>query len=79
LEACNLIESLVGVSRINVVKTEITSEEVMKKLSSLEKSLPNLLDSTSQVNETIESINKRIAILEASIMHDNQTLRIGKL
>jgi hypothetical protein len=48
----------------------------MKKLSSLEKSLPNLLDSTSQVNESIESIN---TALEASIMHDNQTLRIGKL
>jgi hypothetical protein len=31
LEACNLIESLVGVPRINVIKTEITLEEVMKK------------------------------------------------
>jgi hypothetical protein len=79
LEVCNLIESLVGVPPINVVKTEITLEEVMKKLSSLEKSLPNLLDSTSQVNESIESINKRITVLEASIMHDNKTLRIGKL
>jgi hypothetical protein len=44
LEACNLIESLVGVPAINVVKTEITLEEVIKRLSSLEKSLPNLLD-----------------------------------
>jgi hypothetical protein len=47
LEACTLIESLVGVPPINVVKTEITLEEVIKKLSSLEKSLPNLLDNAS--------------------------------
>jgi hypothetical protein len=51
LEACTLIESLVGVPPINVVKTEITLEEVIEKLSSLEKSLPNLLDNASQVNE----------------------------
>jgi hypothetical protein len=63
LEACNLIKSLVGVPPIDVVKTEITLEEVMKKLSSLEKSLPNVLDSTSQVNESIGSINKRITAL----------------
>jgi hypothetical protein len=79
LEACNLIESLVGVPPINVIKTEITLEEVIKSLSSLEKSLPNLLDNTSQVNESIESNNKRITILEASIIHDNQNLTIGKL
>jgi hypothetical protein len=47
LEACNLIESLVGVPPINVTKTEITLEEVIEKLSSLEKILPNLLDNTS--------------------------------
>jgi hypothetical protein len=58
LEACNLIESLVGVPPINVVKTKITLEEAIKKLSSLEKSLPNFLDNTSQENESIESINK---------------------
>jgi hypothetical protein len=79
LEACNLIESFVGVPPINVVKTEITLEEVIKKLSSLEKSLPNLLDNASQVNESIESINKRITILQTSTIHDNQNLRIGKL
>jgi hypothetical protein len=78
-EACNLIESLVGVPPINVVKTEITLEEVIKKLSSLEKSLPSLLDNASEVNELIESIGKRITILEASTIHDSQTLRIGKL
>jgi hypothetical protein len=59
LEACNLIESLVGVPPINVVKTEITLEEVIKKLRSLEKSFPNLLDKASQVNESIESIDKK--------------------
>jgi hypothetical protein len=54
-------------------------EEVIKKLSSLEKNLPNLLDNASQVNESIESIDKRITALEASTIHDNQNLRIGKL
>jgi hypothetical protein len=78
LEACTLIESLVGVPPINV-KTEITLGEVIEKLSSLEKSLPNLLDNASQVNESIESIGKRITVLEASTIHDSQNLRIGKL
>jgi hypothetical protein len=79
LEACTLIESLVGVPPIIVVKTEITLEEVIDKLSSLEKSLPNLLDNASQVNESIESIGKRITVLEASTIHDSQNLRIGRL
>jgi hypothetical protein len=79
LEACTLIESLVGVPPIHIVKTEITLQEVIEKLSSLEKSLPNLLDNASQVNESIESIGKRVTTLEASTVHDSQTLRIGKL
>jgi hypothetical protein len=79
LEACNLIESLVGIPSSNVVKTEITLEDVVKRLSSLEKNLPNFLDNTSQVNESIESINKRITVLEASNTHENRNLRIGKL
>jgi hypothetical protein len=58
LEACTLIKSLVGVPPINVVKTEITLEEVLEKLSSLEESLPNILDNASQVNESIESTGK---------------------
>jgi hypothetical protein len=41
--------------------------------------LPNLLDNASQVNESIESIGKRITALEASTIHDIQNLRIGKL
>jgi hypothetical protein len=79
LEACNLIETLVGVPPINVGKTKITLVKVIKKPNSLEKSLLNLLDNASQVNESIESIDKRITVLEASTIHDNQNLRIGKL
>jgi hypothetical protein len=79
LEACTLIEILVGVPPIHVVKTEVTLEKVVEKLSSLEKSLPNLLDNASQVNESIEGIGKRITALEASTIHDSQNLRIGKL
>jgi hypothetical protein len=79
LEACTLIENLVGVPPINVVKTEITLEEVIEKLNCLEKSLPNLLNNASQVNESIGSISKRITVLEASTIHDSQNLRIGKL
>jgi hypothetical protein len=41
--------------------------------------LPNLLDNASQTNESIESIGKRIIVLEASTIHDSQNLRIGKL
>jgi hypothetical protein len=41
--------------------------------------LPNLLNNTSQYNELIESISKRITVLEASTIHDSQNLRIGKL
>jgi hypothetical protein len=79
LEACTFIECLEGVPPINIVKTEITLEEVIEKLSSLDKSLPNLLDNASHVNESIEGIGKRITVLEASTIHDSQNLRIGKL
>jgi hypothetical protein len=54
-------------------------EEVIEKLGSLEKSLPNILDNASRVNESIESIGKRIDVLEASTTLDNQNFRIGKL
>jgi DNA-directed RNA polymerase subunit H (RpoH/RPB5) len=79
LEACTLIESLVRVPPIHVVKTEVTLEKVLEKLSSLEKSLPNIHDNTSRVNELIESIGKRITALEASTTLDSPNLRIGKL
>jgi hypothetical protein len=78
LEACQLIESLVGIPTTNV-KTEITLGDVVERLSSLEKSLPNSLVNASQINESIENINKRITVLEASNTHDNRNLRIGKL
>jgi hypothetical protein len=54
-------------------------EEVLENLSSLEKSLPNIHDNASRVNELIESIDKRITALEASTTLDSQNLRIGKL
>jgi hypothetical protein len=79
LAACTLIESLVGVPHIHVAKTEVTLEEVLENLSSLEKSLPNIFDNASRVNELIESIDKRITVLEASTTLDSQNLRIGKL
>jgi hypothetical protein len=56
-----------------------TLDEVLEKLSSLEKSLPNILDNASQVNESIESIGKRITALEAITTLDSQNLRICKL
>jgi hypothetical protein len=43
-------------------------EEVIEKVGSLEKSLPNILDNASRVN-----------VLEASTTLDSQNLRIGKL
>jgi hypothetical protein len=69
----------VGIPPIYVVKTEITLEEVIDKLSSLEKSLPSILENASRVNESIENIGNRITILEASTTHYNQNLRISKL
>ena len=56
LGAWTLIESLVGIPPIDV-KTEITLGDVVEKLSSIEKSLPNFLANTSQINESIDSIN----------------------
>jgi hypothetical protein len=41
--------------------------------------LPNILDNASRVNELIESIGKRITVLEASTALDSQNLMIGKL
>jgi hypothetical protein len=54
-------------------------EEVLEKLSSLEKRLPNILDNASRINELIESIGKRITVLEASTTLDSQNFRIRKL
>jgi hypothetical protein len=79
LSACTIIESLVGISTIHVAKTETTLDEVVEKLSSLDKSLPSILENASRVSELIENIGKRITILEASNTLDNQNLRIGKL
>jgi hypothetical protein len=69
----------VGIPPIHVAKTETTLDEVVEKLSSLEKSLPSILENASRVSVLIENIGKRITILEASTTLDNQNLRIGKL
>ena len=53
--------------------------DVVERLSFIEKSLPNFFVNVSQINESIESINKRIIVLEANHTHDNRDLRIGKL
>jgi hypothetical protein len=69
----------VGIPPIHVAKTETTLDEVVEKLSSLEKGLPSILESASRVSELIENIGKRITVLEVSTTLDNQNLRIGKL
>jgi hypothetical protein len=78
-KACTIIEILVGIPPIHVAKTETTLDEVVEKLSSLEKSLTRSLENASRVSELIENIGKRIIILEASTTLDNQNQRIGKL
>jgi hypothetical protein len=50
-----------------------------RKTELFREKLPNLLDNASQVNESIESIGKKITALEATTIHDSQNLRIGKL
>ena len=51
----------------------------MKRLESLEKTLPNLLYDATHTDELIGSINKRVNLLEGIIAHDDSTIRIGKL
>ena len=79
MEAHTLIESLVGVPPTQVAKAEITLEEVVKRLESLEKTLPNSLYDATHTNELIGSINKRVNLLEGIIAHDDRTIRIVKL
>ena len=78
MEAHTLIESLVGVPPTQVAKAEITLEEVVKRLESLEKTLPNSFYDATHTNELI-SINKRVNLLEGVIAHDDRTIRIVKL
>ena len=79
LEASNIIESLVGTPPINDIKIEITLGDIIKKLESMEKNLPDFLSSASKVDESLAIINKRITVLEAIAIHDNQNRRIGEL
>ena len=79
LEASNIIESLVGIPAVNDIKSEITLEDVMKKLESMEKILPGLLGNANKVGESLSNINRRITVLEASAIHGDQNFRIGEL
>ena len=64
LEACNIIESLVGIPPANVTKTVVTLENIMEKLDVTRRSLPNmdkidevdkkLLDNTSKFDSSLE-------------------------
>ena len=79
MEAHTLIESLVGVPPTQVAKAEITLEEVVKRLESFEKTLPNSFYDATHTNELIGSINKRVNLLEGLIAHDDRTIRIVKI
>ena len=74
-EACNLIESLVGTPPFKDIKTKITLADVIRKLDSMERKLPNFVDNISKMNESVVSINGRITVLEASdtqVTHGNR-------
>ena len=78
-EACNIIESLVGTPPIKDIKIEITLEDVINKLDSMEKLFPNFLDHLGKTNESMAIINDRITVLEESNVHDTQNHRVGEL
>src|SRR3954447_8659783 len=78
IEAYTLIEILVGVPPTNVVKSELSIEEASKRLDSLEKIMPNLLNDAIRTNELIGSVSKRITVLEDGIGNNDRTFRIGK-
>ena len=86
LEASYIIESLVGIPPVNETKIEISLEDVMKKLESIEKDLPGvevklgmLLDNTDKLDKSLGEINKRIAVIETGVIHENHNSRIGEL
>jgi hypothetical protein len=74
-----LIESLGGSPPINVAKTEITLEEVVKRLDSLEKSLPNLLFDAIHTNELIGGINKKLLFWRVALQMMIELLELVKL
>jgi hypothetical protein len=75
-EACNIIESLVGTPPTKDIKIEITLEDVINKLDSMEKFFPNFLDCLGKTNESIAIINDRITVLEDSM---SMTIKIIEL
>ena len=77
MEACNLIESLVGSPPpTKEIKTYITLEDVIKRLDSMENFF---LDNASKGNGSIEDINERITALETSNTLDTHNHRIDGL
>ena len=86
LEASCIIESLVGIPPVNEVKIEISLEDVMKKLETIEKNFPSvetklemLLDKTDELDRSLGGIDERISVLGTCVVHDNQTNRIDEL
>jgi hypothetical protein len=78
LEACTLIESLVGVPPIHVIKTEITLEEVIEKVGSLEKSLPNILDSQNLRIGKLEESMETLSSIFSSLKFKKEKAVVGK-
>ena len=86
LEASCIIESLVGIPPVNEVKIEISLEDVMKKLETIEKIFPSvetkleiLLDKTDELDKSLGGIDERISVLGTRVVRDNQTNRIDEL
>ena len=52
VEACNIIESLVGTPPINEPKTEVTMEHVLGRLDLFEKNLPSM-NWTTEIDKNI--------------------------
>ena len=86
LEASCIIESLFGIPPVDKVKTEISLEDVMKKLETIEKNFPSietklemLLDKTDELDKSLGGIDERISVLGTCVVHDDQINRIDEL
>ena len=86
LEASCIIESLFGIPPVDEVKTEISLEDVMKKLETIEKFFPSvatklemLLDKTDELDKSLGGIDERISVLGTNAVHDDQINRIDEL
>lgn len=86
LEASCIIESLFGTPPVNETKIEISLEDVMKKLETIEKNFPSvetklemLLDKTDELDKSLGGIDERISVLGTCVVYDDQINRIGEL